>query len=204
MLVSSYNNQAFSDLLVVLLKDSKAEDQNYERKGDITKLTDEDSNETVGFNFFNVSQWLEIDGEGPVTLSEEQVATLNEALAKEGFAEELVADTAPKFVIGYVEECVPHEDSDHLSVTQTKVDQDEVLQIVCGASNIAQGQKIVVAKPGAVMPDGLVIWPGELRGVASHGMISSANELGVEVPPEKQAGILVLEDDAEVGAAFNV
>ncbi len=204
MLVASYNNQAFSDLLVVLLKDAKAEKQNYERKGDITKLVEEASGETVGFNFFNVSQWLEIEGEGPVTLSEEQVATLNEALENEGFEGELVADTAPKFVIGYVEECVPHEDSDHLSVTQTKVDNDEVLQIVCGAANIAQGQKVVVAKPGAVMPDGLVIWPGELRGVASHGMISSASELGVEVPPEKEAGILVLEDEAEVGAAFEV
>lgn len=202
MLVSSYNNQAFNDLLVVLLKNSKTENQSYERKGDITKLIDEKSGETVGFNFFKASQWLELDKSGPVTLSEEQVATLNEALENEGFSGELVADTSPKFVVGYVEECVPHEDSDHLFVTQTKVDNEKILQIVCGASNIDQGQKVVVAKPGAIMPDGLVIWPGNLRGVSSHGMISSATELGVDVPEKKKAGILVLEDDAEVGTAF--
>lgn len=202
MLISSYNNQAFDDLLVVMLKNSSTDNQDHERKGDITKLIDKKSGETVGFNFFNASRMTEIEENGPVTLSKDQVNQLNEALEKEGFEGELVADTSPKFVIGYVAECVPHEDSDHLSVTQVEVDNDETLQIVCGASNIAQGQKVVVAKPGAIMPDGLVIWPGELRGVASHGMISSATELGVEVSEEKKKGILVLEDDAVVGSAF--
>lgn len=202
MLISSYNNQAFDGLLAVQIKQSNAEDQNFERKGDITKLSDKKSGDTVGYNFFNASQMIDLAESGPVTLSEKQVETLNEALEKEGFADKLVADTTPKFVVGYVQECVPHEDSDHLSVTKVTVDNDEVLQIVCGASNIAADQKVVVAKPGAIMPDGLVIWPGELRGVPSHGMISSAKELGVDVPAEKQTGILVLDDDAEVGTAF--
>lgn len=202
MLISSYNNQAFDDLLVVMLKNSTTDNQDHERKGNITKIVDKKSGETVGFNFFNASQMTTLEENGPVTLSPDQVNQLNEALEKEGFDGELVADTSPKFVIGYVVECVPHEDSDHLSVTQVEVDNDETLQIVCGASNIAQGQKVVVAKPGAIMPDGLVIWPGELRGVASHGMISSATELGVDVSEEKKKGILVLEDDAKVGSAF--
>ena len=55
---------------------------------------------------------------------------------------------------------VKHPDSDHLSITQTEVDNGEILQIVCGAPNIKAGQKVVVAKPGAMMPDGLMIWPG--------------------------------------------
>ena len=202
MLVTSYNNRAFKDLLVVQVKQSEVENQIYERKDDITRIMDEESGETVGYNFFEASQWLSLEESGPVTLAEEDVETLNKALEEAGFEGDLVADTSPKFVVGYVQECVPHEDSDHLSVTQTEVDNGEVLQIVCGAANIAQGQKVVVAKPGATMPDGLVIWPGELRGVASHGMITSARELGVEVPEEKQSGILVLEDDAEVGSAF--
>lgn len=202
MLVSSYNNQAFDDLLVVQLKPSEVKDQTHERKGDITHIADKKSGETVGYNFFNASQWLSFEESGPVTLSEEEVTTLNEALEEAGFEGNLVADPTPKLVIGYVQECEPHEDSDHLSVTQTEVDNGEVLQIVCGAANIAKGQKVVVAKPGAIMPDGLVIWPGELRGVESHGMITSARELGVEVPEEKRSGILVLEDDAEVGAPF--
>lgn len=203
MLVSSYNNQAFDDLLVVLLENAAPDQQNFERKGDITEIKDKKSGNIVGYNFFKATQWLaDLDASGPVTLSEEQVATLNEALKAEGFAGDLVADTAPKFVVGHVKECVPHPDSDHLSLTEVEIDNGEVLQIVCGASNVAQGQKVVVAKPGAVMPDGLVIWPGELRGETSNGMLSSAHELGVDVSEEKQKGILILEDDAEVGSEF--
>ena len=57
-------------------------------------------------------------------------------------------------VVGYVEECVDHPDSDYLHITQTRVAADTVLQIVCGAANIEAGQKVLVAQPGAVMPDG--------------------------------------------------
>lgn len=204
MLVASYNNQAFNDLLVIQLKPSQAENQTFERKDDITRISDKDSGEVVGYNFFEASKILSLEESGPVTLSEADVENLNEALEEAGFEGNLVADSSPKFVVGYVQECVPHEDSDHLSVTQTEVDNGEVLQIVCGAANIAQGQKVVVAKPGATMPDGLVIWPGELRGVASHGMISSARELGVDVSAEKQKGILVLDEDAVVGEVFKI
>lgn len=204
MLVTSFNNEAFNELLTIQLKQSEVADQSFERKGDITEITNTKTGEVVAYNFFGAKKWADFEESGPVTLTEEDVENLNEALVEVGFEGNLVADTSPKLVIGYVKECVPHEDSDHLSVTQTEVDNGEVLQIVCGAANIAQGQKVVVAKPGATMPDGLVIWPGELRGVASHGMITSARELNVDVPEEKQKGILVLEDDAIVGSAFEI
>ncbi len=202
MLVSTYNNNAFDDLLIVQLKKSTVEQQSFETKGDITRLRDKKTGETVGFNFFKASQWIELDENGPIILSEEEVDALNKALENSAFEGELLADTSPKFVVGYVQECELMEDSDHLSITQTEVDKGELLQIVCGASNIAQGQKVVVAKPGATMPDGTVIWPGELRGTKSVGMISSAGELNVDVSEEKQAGILVLEDDVETGSTF--
>lgn len=202
MLVSSYNNKAFDDLLTIQFKKSDTENQTFERKDDITKLVDAKSGETVGFNFHAASQIIDVKESGPITLSETQVTALNEALKEVGFEDELEADTEPKLVIGYVKECEPHEDSDHLSVTQTEVDNGQVLQIVCGAKNIAKGQKVVVAKPGAIMPDGLVIWPGELRGVESNGMITSSTELGVDVPEAMRSGILVLEEDAEVGKEF--
>ena len=99
--------------------------------------------------------------------------------------------------------CVPHEDSDHLSVTEIEVDNGEVLQIVCGAANIRKGLKVVVAKPGAMMPDGLLIWPGELRGVESFGMVCSAKELNLANAPMKR-GILELPQDAVVGSAFAI
>ena len=204
MLVTSFNNEAFDELLTIQLKQSEVADQSFERKGDITEITNTKSGEVVAYNFFGATKWAKLEKSGPVTLTEEDVKNLNEALVEVGFEGNLVADTSPKLVVGYVKECVPHEDSDHLSVTQTEVDNGEILQIVCGASNIEQGQKVVVAKPGATMPDGLVIWPGELRGVKSSGMITSARELNVDVPAEKQTGILVLEDDAVVGSAFEI
>ena len=204
MLVASYNNQAFEDLLVIQLKNTLVDNQDFERKEDITRIYDKKTNETVGFNFFEASNYLSIDESGPVNLSESDVANLNEALNAVGFEDELVADTRPKFVVGYVQECEPMEDSDHLFITQTEVDNGEVLQIVCGAANIEKGQKVVVAKPGAIMPDGMVIWPGELRGTESNGMISSAKELNLDVPAEKQKGILVLDDELEVGSRFDI
>lgn len=203
MLVTSFNNKAFDDLLTVQLKNSTAEKQQFERKGDITRITDKKTGEVVGYNFFKATQWVEgLTESGPVVLSEAQVDALNKALEEAGFEGNLKADTTPKFVVGYVRECEPMEDSDHLSITQTEVDNGEVLQIVCGAPNVAAGQKVVVAKPGAIMPDGLVIWPGELRGTPSVGMITSARELGLDLSEGGHRGILVLEDDAEVGAPF--
>lgn len=114
----------------------------------------------------------------------------------------MVADDTPKFVVGFVQELSDHPDSDHLHITKTKVDNGETLQIVCGAPNIAQGQMVVVAKVGAMMPDGQIIWPGKLRGVQSEGMICSARELALPNAPEKR-GILVLEPEKyAVGAEF--
>lgn len=202
MLVSSYNNNGLNDVLVIELKQSAKADQNFERQGNIARLYNRESNETVGFNFFNASSLLSFEEDGPVSLSKEDVDVLNKALDEEGFKQELEADASPKFVVGFVKEIEPMEDSDHLNITQTEIDGGEVVQIVCGAGNIAQGQKIVVAKPGAIMPDGSIIWPGQLRGTDSFGMISSAYELGLD-PEHEQKGILVLDEDATVGEAFD-
>lgn len=200
MLVSSYNNTSLNDVLVVMTSKSSVENQTFQSKGNVTKIIDKDSNEVVGFNFFEVSKLLSLNTSGPLNLIEEQVKTLNNEISKAGFDETLTPDPSPKFVVGHVQECVPHEDSDHLNVTRTEVDNGDVLQIVCGASNIEQGQKVVVAKPGAIMPDGSVIWSGELRGVKSSGMICSAKELGIESAQKK--GILVLDDSEQTGSEF--
>lgn len=83
-----------------------------------------------------------------------------------------------------------------------KVDvSSEKLQIVCGAPNVEAGQKVVVAKVGAVMPSGMVIKDAELRGVASSGMICSMRELNLPNAPQEK-GIMVLSDDYKVGNAF--
>ena len=198
MIATSYNNKGLTDTLIITLAQSDVADQAFKREGNITEIKRKD--QVVGYNIFQVSELIDLSESGPVQLTTDQVDRLNSAIQAAGFDGRLEADTSPKFVVGYVKECKPHEDSDHLSITQVEVDDGDVLQIVCGASNIAQDQTVVVAKPGAIMPDGMVIYPGELRGVESLGMICSARELGIESNQKK--GILVLDDEYEVGQAF--
>ena len=104
-------------------------------------------------------------------------------------------------VIGEVLTCEPHPNSDHMHVTTVNLGQGDPVQIVCGAANVAAGQKVVVAKVGAVMPSGMIIKDAELRGIASSGMLCSARELALPNAPEVK-GILVLEDNNEIGSAF--
>jgi len=136
-----------------------------------------------------------------VTLSEEDVTALNQALEDAGFAGELEVPDSP-FVVGYVKSAERHPDSDHMFITQTVVDHDQTLQIVCGSPNMREGIRVVVAKPGAMMADGKIIWPGVLRGVDSAGMICTGRELGLANAPTKP-GCLILDDDFEVGSAFD-
>lgn len=105
-------------------------------------------------------------------------------------------------VVGYVQECVQHPNADKLSLCQVNIGADEVTQIVCGASNIAQGQKVPVAKIGTVLPGNFKIKKTKLRGEESRGMICSAKELGLDekyVSSENQGGIMVLPDECEIG-----
>lgn len=118
---------------------------------------------------------------------------LAERLAMTGTEVERVARVGPPdpsgFVIGVVSEAGPHPDADRLSVCQVETG-DSLRTIVCGAPNVASGQTVVVALPGAVMPDGNRIRRAKLRGVASEGMICSEVELGLGGESD---GILVLE-----------
>lgn len=200
--IFAYNKENVGDTLMVIVKNDENKENAAERKENVARIQTIDGT-TVAWNFFNVSDYLTIHGNGQVELTEKDIDVLNEQLKMAGFEERLVADLSPKFVVGYVKTCVDHPDSDHLHITETEIDGGETLQIVCGAANIEAGQKVVVAKPGAMMPDGQMIWPGNLRGVDSFGMICSAKELHLPNAPEKK-GILVLADDAKTGEAFKI
>ena len=99
-------------------------------------------------------------------------------------------------VIGHVETCEPHPDSDHMHVVTVDVGAGEPVQIVCGAPNIAAGIKVPVATVGAVLPGDFKIKKSKLRGIASCGMCCSKRELGMGADHE---GIWVLPEDAPVG-----
>lgn len=103
-------------------------------------------------------------------------------------------------VIGEVIECNMHPDSDHLHVCKVNIGS-EVLQIVCGAPNVREGLKVIVALPGAVLPLG-TIKKGTIRGVESNGMLCSLAELGLDhkyLTEEDINGICELNENAKVG-----
>lgn len=197
MIVSAVSNQV---LMVTIANGSKAE-REAERKGSVAQIRDVETGEVYGYNFFDISDIVDTSTDGVKELAVEEVSDLNKEIEAAGFTPLLEVDGRPKFVVGLVKECEPMEGSDHLKITQTEIDQGEVLQIVCGAPNVEAGQKVVVAKEGAVMPDGLVIWAGKLHKADSHGMICSAKELQLENAPQKR-GILVLDDERQVGEVF--
>ncbi|WP_110114156.1 YtpR family tRNA-binding protein [Bacillus sp. CGMCC 1.16541] len=195
-----YNKQGIGDTLIVALKDINEENKTFERKGDVARVYDKETNETAGYNIFNLSQYMTVEANGSVELTEEVVKQVNEVMTKNGFEASIEVDLSPKFVVGFVTEKEKHPNADKLSVCKVDVGT-ETLQIVCGAPNVDANQKVVVAKVGAVMPSGLVIKDAELRGVASSGMICSAKELDLPDAPQEK-GILVLPNDYEVGSAF--
>ena len=101
--------------------------------------------------------------------------------------------------VGKVLTCEPHPDSDHLHVTTVDLGHGEPSQIVCGAPNVAAGQKVIVAELGCVLYDGdkeFVIKKSKLRGVESCGMICAEDEIGVGTSHD---GIMVLPPDTPVG-----
>jgi phenylalanyl-tRNA synthetase beta chain len=108
-----------------------------------------------------------------------------------------------KVVVGKVLTCEMHPDSDHLHVCMVDVGDSEPIQIVCGAPNVAAGQKVPVALNGSTLPGGVKIKKGKLRGVMSNGMICSHEEMGIEpsrLGYEPEYGILVLPSDAKIGS----
>ncbi len=108
-------------------------------------------------------------------------------------------DAIADLVIGHVLTCAKHPEADKLSVCTVDVGGEAVLDIVCGAPNVAAGLKVVVATVGTTMPDGMVIKKAKLRGQASHGMICSERELGLS---DDHGGIMELPEDAPVGTKF--
>lgn len=127
-------------------------------------------------------------------------AYLAEKLTMAGLEVDGVHTAASPFsgvVIGEVTALHPHPDADKLRVAEVDAGTGSVLQIVCGAPNVAKGVKVPAALVGAVLPGGLTIKLSKLRGVESQGMLCSAKELGID---DDASGLLILPADAPVGA----
>lgn len=201
-MIVSYNKPHVGDVLLVELSSEAPVETKLERHGDLVVILEEATSEIKGFNLFEASKYLELDGFlGNVELTKEFVASLEKVVAESGAKIDLNVDFTPKFVVGHVVEVAAHPNADKLRITKIDVGEEQPLQIVCGAPNVAEGQKVVVAKIGAVMPSGMVIKESALRGVESFGMLCSARELEIANAPQVK-GILVLDDSAEIGSAF--
>ena len=128
----------------------------------------------------------------------EPIEDLAQRLSMAGFEEEEIDDLSARaqgVVVGFVQERDKHPNADKLSVCQVDVGADAPIQIVCGAKNVRAGIHVPVAMVGAVLPAvNLTIKAGDLRGVASNGMICSLAELGLATESE---GIAVLDDLAD-------
>lgn len=105
--------------------------------------------------------------------------------------------------VGQIKEITKHPQADKLVICQMDMGEGEDRIIVTGADNVTAGQKVPVALPGAVLVGNKKIKPAVLRGVASAGMLCSADELGLDldkIPPEQKKGIFILPDDIPIGA----
>ena len=192
-----YNPKGVGDVAFIQIEPSVGPFE-YEQKQNVVEIKKE--NKVVGYNIFRVSNNVTINDNGRIKLTTELIKDFQQLITEAGFDYQLDTDVSPKFVVGYVETKEKHPNADKLSVLNVNVGTEK-LQIVCGAPNVESGQKVVVAKVGAVMPSGMVIKDAQLRGVDSSGMICSMKELNLPNAP-KEKGIMVLNDDYDIGQAF--
>jgi phenylalanyl-tRNA synthetase beta chain len=131
-----------------------------------------------------LNDWINLEG----IATSDICATLNAiGLEVDGIKEVRMPKNT---VVGFVKSKTPHPDAQKLSVCEVDVGE-QILTIVCGAPNVAKGQWVPIALPGAILPNGLEIKPTTLRGVESNGMICSSSELGM---PKMNDGIMPLDE----------
>ncbi|WP_457808018.1 phenylalanine--tRNA ligase subunit beta [Kushneria sp. EE4] len=130
----------------------------------------------------------------------QNVQAIADQITMAGLEVDAVEPVSPPFtgvVVAQVKEAAQHPDADRLRVCQLDDGSGQLQQVVCGAANVDVGQKVALARPGAVLPGDFAIKEAKLRGVASHGMICAESELGLV--EEKSPGIWVLPQQAPIG-----
>lgn len=141
-----------------------------------------------------------------IDIADEDLKELAVKITKAGInIEKVISKHIDNLVIGEIKECIDHPDSDHLHICQVDVG-DSITQIVCGASNVKAGIKVIVALPGCVLPGNHEITAGTIRGEKSNGMICALFELGVEEKTEENynKGIEIVTGDFTPGTDANI
>lgn len=179
MIVSSYYNKNNN---VILMTTTKKHDR-VKTEGGITTLFA--GSEVVGVNVFESDLGIEAGLVNSKSMPDEIVNLFS-------------GNIENPFEVGYIESIEKHPKSEKLNVCQVRLNSG-VTQIVCGASNVEQGIKVIVAKIGAVMPSGMKIIPSKLIDIPSNGMICSLRELGRE---QQSPGIEILGEDFNIGEDY--
>jgi phenylalanyl-tRNA synthetase beta chain len=144
-----------------------------------------------------LQDYVDLSGVSPTELAEKITKS---GIEVEGV--EILNKGISGVVVGYVVEREQHPNADKLSKCLVDIGAEAPVQIICGAKNVAQGQKVAVATVGAVLPGDFKIKRAKLRGEESNGMICSLQELGIEgklAPKEYAEGIFVFPADTQVG-----
>ncbi len=144
--------------------------------------------------------WLKLYVDIDVTLDELCNKMISAGFEVEGI--ENLADTMQNVVVGKILKITPHENSDHLQICQIDVGESEPVQIVTGAQNVFEGAFVPAALHNSILPNGMNIKKGKLRGVESCGMLCSGEELCLkesDYPGAEVYGILILDDSFPAG-----
>lgn len=193
-----YNYHSLGDVLLVLINNDKPTTR-IEKNGDIVFLYNQE--ELIGINIFKISKSLKIKTTGKIVLPPNQLIDLINSLISY-YKSDIHLDyvTSSGFRIGKIIEVKPHLKSDHLHLLEVDL-KDQVLDIVCGASNVKEGMIVVVATIGTMLFNGQVIEEGELLGVKSFGMCCSPRELNMDIPYPLHH-LLELDQEELVGQDF--
>lgn len=181
MIVSTYYNKA-NDVLTMTTVANKF--TTMEKKDNVAIMYNDDK--VVAINVFN-PQGEYTPGLVDISLVPAEYTSL--------FAESV----KNPFIVGEIKAIQKHPKSEKLNVCQVQLDDDNETQIVCGAANVEENKKVIVAQVGAVMNSGMAIVSSKLIDVQSNGMICSYRELGLE---QDTAGIALLDDQYVVGESF--
>lgn len=189
-----YHTLGFSDVLLVRF--DKTPVFTNQKENDLVTLFDEAQN-LLGYNVLQAStHFTALEDKGYFT-SEAMQKQFNVFLVEQG-KEGIAYDNQEKFVVGSILQCDPHPGSSKLHVCRVDIGES-VATIVCGASNVRESLRVVVALPKATLPNGKMIEHSEVMGIVSEGMLCSFKELQI---PSERTGIIELDDSCLIGTAF--
>lgn len=190
-----YNTKGIGDVLLVRL--SNAEVHSTLSHNNVTQLLGHEG-DVVGYNVFEASRLFDHLIDGGYFFNQATYDMVQSILQKNGFPP-LAYTHSHKFFVGQIISCESHPKSDHLHICKVDL-QHQLLNIVCGASNVRSGLRVVCAIDGAVLPDGMLIEDSSLLGVYSQGMLCSYKELQI---PNDTKGIIELDETYAVGSEFH-